>query len=418
MRVTWANLRASSALWLVLPALIFTGVYIDGATYTVPSGYGVQAGELAAQGVVAIATAVAAAGAWEAGRHRLLGALGRTGRRGAVRQFIRAAVPVVFLMIVLVSGAVVVAEREADALPSGIGWLAVAHLLVISCGWLLIGWSLGVLLPRSVAAPLAAVGCWAWLTMPHAMSAPWIRHLGGFIDGESTVTDVLTPAVYLVPWSVVAGSALAFWLLARMRPRGAAVIIALVVLTATVVAGRAAVIGWGYSNPMEPRDVSLSCVGRAPTVCVPPEYEPYAAQLRRDALHPLERLEAAGVAAPRELRVTSEKKPLKPGMWPLTWSLPLRGSERDSTDYVIRLAESAVSGTAELAGVHDCRQQGSLAAAWATLVAGVDEQTVRAAMLPPDWAVIEKVRNLPIEEQNEWFTREVVGQKHCVKGVS
>lgn len=209
----------------------------------------------------------------------------------------RAAVPVLFLLIVLVGGAIVMAEREVGTLPDGIGWLAVGHLLVISCGWLFIGWSLGVLLPRSVAAPLAAVGCWAWLTMPHAMSAPWIRHLGGFIDGESTVTDVLTPAVYLVPWGVVTGLALAFWVLAQMRPRGAAVITALVVLTVAVVAGRAAVIGWGYSNPMEPCDVSLSCVGRAPMVCVPPEYEPYAAQLRRDAVQPLKRLEAAGIAA-------------------------------------------------------------------------------------------------------------------------
>ncbi|WP_206307986.1 hypothetical protein [Streptomyces sp. A0958] len=48
----------------------------------------------------------------------------------------------------------------------------------------------------------------------------------------------------------------------------------------------------------------------------------------------------------------------------------------------------------------------------------MDEQTVREAMMPPDWAVLQKVLNLPIEEQTDWFTREVVGQKHCVKGVS
>lgn len=416
--ITWANLRASAAPWLVLPILLYAGLYIDDATFTAPSRYGVESGELAAHAIAVIAPAVAAAAAWEAGRHRLLGALSTTGQRSAVRQLLRAVTPVLFLLLVLAAGALVMAYQAVGVLPGGAGWLAVAHLIVLSLGWLVIGWSLGLIMPRSIAAPAAGIGCWAWLSMPHAMSNPWVRHLGGFIDGQSTVTDVLTPAVYLVPWGVVTGLALAFWVLARMRRRAWAVAVAFAVATVTFTVGRALVIDWGYQNPTSPRSVAMACTGQAPRVCVPPEYEPYARQLRRDALAPVKRLKDAEITVPEELRVTSAKVPLKPGTWPLTWSLPPRGNGQDPAQYAADLAESAVTGTAALAGVDDCRQPGSPAAAWAALVVGLDEKGVQAALPPTEWAALQKIRRLPAEEQADWFTKTAASQKHCNKALS
>ncbi|MFD7117907.1 hypothetical protein ACFWAA_12755 [Streptomyces sp. NPDC059922] len=416
--ITWANLRASAAPWLVLPILVYAGLYIDDATSTGPSRYGVQSGELAAQAIAVIAPAVAGAAAWEAGRHRLLGALSVTGQRRAVRRLLRAAVPVLILLLVLVIGALVVAYRAVGVSPGGAGWLAVAHLIVLSLGWLVIGWCLGLIMPRSVAAPAAGIGCWAWLSMPHATSNPWVRHLGGFIDGLSTVTDVRTPAVYVVPWGVVAGLALAFWVLARMRRRAWAVAVAFAVAAATFTTGRALVVDWGYQRPTSPRSVAMACTGQEPRVCVPPEYKPYAEQLRRDALAPVNKLKDAGVAVPEELRVTSAKVPLKPGTWPLYWSLPPLGGGQDSGQYAADLAESAVTGTATLAGVDDCRQPGSPAAAWAALVLGVDSQAVQAGLPPTEWAALQKIRRLPAEEQADWFTRTAVSQKRCDKAIS
>lgn len=416
--ITWANFRASAAPWLVLPILIYAGLYIDDAVYTEPSKYGVQTGELASHAVAAIVPAVAAAAAWEAGRHRMLGVLSLTSRRGPARRFLRAVMPVLILLIVLVLGALAVAMRAVGVLPSGAGWLAVAHLVVLSCGWLVIGWSLGLVMPKSVAAALAAIGCWAWLAMPHAMSNSWLRHLGGFVDGESSVTDVLSPTVYLVPWGVVVGLAIASWALVRVRPRVGAAVVALLVVSATLLGGRAAVADWSYGNPTHPRRVAMTCVGRAPKVCVPPEYAPYAGQLRRDALAPIQRLKAAGVVAPEELRVVSGEVPLEPGVWPLDWSLPLRGSSQSSTDYLVLLAESAVTGTAEHAGVRDCRQHGSLAAAWAALKAGVSEKDMQTMVTPPDWATIRNVLRMPAAEQTAWFTKASANQKRCAQGVS
>lgn len=69
----------------------------------------------------------------------------------------------------------------------------------------------------------------------------------------------------------------------------------------------------GVRGQVRARGTALVCVGEAPRVCVPPEYRPYADTLRRDTLEPLARVERAGVAPPRELRVVSEDAPVPPG---------------------------------------------------------------------------------------------------------
>lgn len=409
--ITWANLRASSALWLMVPVLIYASLYIGDAASPVPSRYGVEAGELAAYGVAVIVPAIAGAAAWEAGRHRILGALRATAYRSAIQQLLHAAAPVLLLLLVLVVGAVVMGYDAAQTLPQGAGVLAVAHLIVLSLGWLVIGWSLGLILPKAIAAPTVAIGCWVWLSWPHATANPWVRHLGGFVDGLSSVTDTRSPSVYYVPWVVTAAFALAFWALAAIPRRAWGAAVALVAITLTLFTGRALVSDWGFHHPTTPRVTAMDCVGNAPRVCVPPEYAPYAAQLRQDILAPIGKLRNAGVPAPQELRISSAKVPLKPGVWPLYWSPA--GDSTAPAEYAAGLAESAVTGTATLNGVRDCRQPGSPAAAWAALAAGVPAQGVQEALAPADWAAVQKIRNRPAKDQANWFTQAVAAQQHC-----
>lgn len=414
MRVSWANLRSSSAPWLLLPVLVYAALYIDDAVFTEASGYGVESGELAARALVVIAPAVAAAAAWEAGRHRVLRALDSTARRGPVRRFLRAASPVLVLLLVLVAGSLAIAHHETGVFPGGAaGWLAVAHLLVVSLGWLLIGRRLGSVAPASIAAPSVALVCWAWLSMPLSMNALWVRHMGGYVDQMSTVTDLRSPAAYLVPWGVVAGLVLACWTATALRPRPVAAVAAVALVAATLVTGRALVADWGDTAPTTPRDTALTCLGSAPRVCVPPEYAPHAATIRGEVLEPVRRLAAAGIPAPRELRVASAESPLAPGTWPLYWSPPPREGLPSPDEYAADLAESAVTGTAAAAGVTDCRQPGSTAAAWAALVDGVDAQSVQAALPPTEWEALQKVRARPAAAQATWFTDAAVSGRHC-----
>lgn len=411
--ITWANFRSSSAPWLVLPALFYAGLYIDDATYTAPSGYGVESGELAAYGLAVIAPAVAGAAAWEGGRHRLLGAMRTTSARRLLPQLLWATTPVLILHLVLVTGSLVMARRAVGVWPGDAGWLAVAHLIVLPLGWLVVGWCLGEVLPRSIAAPAAGIGCWAWLSIPHTLANPWMRHLGGFIDGTSTVTDVRDPAAYVVPWFVVAGLALALWLFAHVRRRVVGAGIGVLVMAITFTTGHVLVIDWGDRRPTSPRSVAMACTGEAPRVCVPPEYEPYVERLRQDALGPLGRLKAAGLPAPQELRVTSPMVPLKPGTWPLYWSLPAKRAHDDQGQYAANLAQSAVVGTAALAGLADCQPPSLLATAWAALVVGVDEQVIRQGVSEADWVALRNIRRLPAEEQVDWFDGEATSQEHC-----
>ncbi|WUD85515.1 ATP-binding cassette domain-containing protein [Streptomyces sp. NBC_00503] len=58
-----ANLRASAAPWVALPALVYSGPYITANRISVPTAYGVEAGEAVAQALPVMVGAVAAVAA-------------------------------------------------------------------------------------------------------------------------------------------------------------------------------------------------------------------------------------------------------------------------------------------------------------------------------------------------------------------
>lgn len=222
--ITWANLRASAAPWVTLPALVYSGLYITANRISVPPACRVEAGEAVAQALPVMVGAAAAVAAWEAGRHRLLDAFPSTAARGALRRFVWAVTPVVVLQAVLLVASFLLAANTVGTLPSGAGgWLGVAHAVVLPLGWTAIGWRLGHVLPRSLAAPVAGIGGWMFLSFPQGMTNPWLRHLGGFIDGFSSPTDTRSPLAYLIPWAVLCGLVLALWLPALVRQRVAAI---------------------------------------------------------------------------------------------------------------------------------------------------------------------------------------------------
>ncbi|MFJ7423784.1 hypothetical protein ACIQXD_35070 [Streptomyces uncialis] len=127
------------------------------------------------------------------------------------------------------------------------------HLFVVPWGWLVIGWTLGVMIPRAVAAPVAAAAPWVSLTATHAMSAFFWRHPGGFITEGSTLTDVLDPLVFVVPWLATAALAAAVVMLTGARRRPWLPVVTVTVAVEALVVGRAVVTDWGHSPTREPR---------------------------------------------------------------------------------------------------------------------------------------------------------------------
>ncbi|MEV7233432.1 hypothetical protein AB0N06_05435 [Streptomyces sp. NPDC051020] len=405
--IFFGNLRGSATPWLALPALIYMAMFVSGGS-AVP-GYGISSGELSSWAIVVIAPAAAGAAAWESGRQRQLGALRTVATRSMISQILRALAPVLVLQTLLVVGALIVARSATGVWPSPDvpGLLPIAHLVVLPCGWMVVGWGLGQLLPRGVAAPTAAVFCWFLLAMTQAMQTPFWRHLGGFISEGSTLTDVLDPSVYWIPWMVSFGLAGAAALLIQVRRRPWILAVSAVIVACTFILGRLLVVSWSYSLATTVRTGHTTCVGSSPALCLPDEYANQAAAIREDVLPVLRSLHAAGLPAPETLRMESDKQPTKPGVWPLNWDTSWSPQHVEST-----IADSAVGGIAALAGVRDCHQP-SLQEAWALVAAGVPQKSIRAAMTDSGWKELQNVLATPSAEQVQWFTRHVQSQDYC-----
>ncbi|MCX4661310.1 DUF7224 domain-containing protein [Streptomyces uncialis] len=407
-----ANLRASSTPWLLLPGLLGLVLYVDGDTIREAQGYAVGAGELAALGIVAIAPMVSGAAAWEAGRHRHLRELHSVSVRGAVRRSLRAIAPVLVLHVLLVGAAVVLARSVAGVWPGAEGWWGVLHLLVLPGEWLIIGWVLGLLCPRAVAALVAAAVPWVSLAATYAVSAPFMRHLGGFVLGGSPLTEVRDPLVYVVPWLATAALAGAVMLLVGARRRPWLPVVSVAVAVGALVGGRAVVADWGHTPLREPRMGHTVCEGGAPVICLPREYAGHLAEARRAALPRLDALRKAGLPMPEKVSMVSPALKPVPGTWPLSW-----GPDTPAEEFDVVLARSAVGGTAARQGIRDCGWPSS-AGAWAMLVMGVPEARVHDDLLDEEQAEMRRVRALPADQQVDWFTSTVREQKHCVPGSS
>ncbi|MEU7564851.1 hypothetical protein AB0A99_02355 [Streptomyces fradiae] len=336
-----------------------------------------------------------------------------TSPRPVWQRLARATAPLWVLHMVLSAAALLIARTKVGAWPGGSGWLAVAHLVLLPAAWLAIGWCAGMVLPKSVAAPLLGIGCWAWLAFPQSFDAPWWRHVNGFITTLSDPTVTPVPTVYFVAWAVTGSLVLAVWVMAGPR-RPVGIVAGAVIIVGAFAGGKWAVDGWGYAGHSQARDTALACVGEAPRVCVPPEYRPYADTLRRDTLEPLTRVKLAGLVPPRELHVISEHAPVPSGVWPLIrWSPPEShpgGATRSGPDV---LTQPLISGVAAQGGRKACVMGGTMPVYWATLVTTGEERSVLAALRPDERRQLEALRRKPAAQQVAWFTQAVQGERYC-----
>ncbi|MFB6956985.1 hypothetical protein ACFCYB_08080 [Streptomyces sp. NPDC056309] len=413
--IIWHQLRRSAAPWVILPAALFVYLYMQSVVFTVPSHYGIESGESTIYALATIAPAVAACAAWDSGRMRPVRHMLTTSSRSRWSLLLFIGTPIAVLEAALLVLAVVLARINTGVLPSGAGWTALAHVVIVPAEWAVIGWYVGGRLPRSIAAPAAAALCWAWLTMPHAMSNAWLRHLGGFIDGTSTITDVHRPEIYFVPWIFTGFLIAVTWLLTRTGSRRIFLPAGAGAAAAALFAGHAAVSGWGYGNPETVRAVQSVCSGTAPQICVPPEYRSYIPQIRHSAQGPLSALAAAGVTQPKRMEILSPSAKPAPGVWRLHWSLPSVHRQAEYHTAADDMAVSAVEGTAAQHGKQSCGGPSAPELVWATAVAG-NKDEVRKETDPQLWGLVGPVLDEPVKQQSAWFTQQVLNHACTVEG--
>ncbi|MGW6295615.1 DUF7224 domain-containing protein [Streptomyces sp. NPDC055058] len=387
-----ALLRTSGAVWGLLPACVWMWIYArqPDALVTAPEGYWEAAtAHIAVVGIVPL-TLCAAAGAWEAARIRRSGlvdggAPARSPLAVALSQL--RTVWAAGLLCVLVA-LVCVAERAVGGpgrpdlrVPALLGLLVTAYTLA--------GYAVGLLLPRTLAAPVVAVAVFLWLSYPVAMEPLWLRQLNGTNLNEGwSYERTLDARALIAPGLVAIGILLAAVIVIAARTRPVK-LTALLPVAAALALAVPIVTPLGY-DPTTSRDTRLlSCAGEPVRVCLWPEQSKDGDRFRPWVADAAGRLKEAGVTLPK------------------TYTPAFAGPTR--ADVITTLVSGMMPDPApECAARQPWPGEEAYApvAMWLELTAGGDPKEVanRVDDEGKAMSLVQDVRKLPATAQAQWYS--------------
>ncbi len=186
------TLRISPAVWLTLPTLVLSILYVTRAIY--PSNYGVAATAGATSSMAFLVGFVAATAAWEAARLRRGGIWDAPHTRSRLGITIVAVTPSILLGAVFLLGTVVAASVYGQAGMPELRIVAVGFVAI--CAWSLVGFLTGLRLPMSVSLPSMLFAPFLWFAFVPALPVEWLRHLSGmYRDCCRIGADIATTAL-------------------------------------------------------------------------------------------------------------------------------------------------------------------------------------------------------------------------------
>lgn len=269
-----SRLRSSSALWaapfsLAIPVLY----YLTGASRPAPPVLDDAAVVISAPLYYSYALAYAvtsALAAWESGRLKEWGVRDRASARSRFRVAAEVLWPVTLLGWLVVLVPVVMALVDHGVRPTETGLRPVWLALLLCAAHAVIGFAVGRLLPKVVAAPVMAIVVWVAVSFPVSFETAWPRHVSGafltdLMFGEAATYRALLPHL-LLTGSIAAGLALCWVRIPHAVLRtGLAVCLA----AAGTTSAYAMTHSWGYDPPLLVDQAPEVCSGSAPRVCVP-----------------------------------------------------------------------------------------------------------------------------------------------------
>lgn len=458
------RLRANAAFVAAGPLLVVVLLYVFAEEVGGgPGGYWVAGTAKAVSALMFVAPVVAACAAWEAGRLRRSGVAAGTPVRGGFRIAAASLIPVLALGLLALLVALVGVRVGMPAAP---GWpepTILAAAVVTLCGWLAVGYALGVWLPPAASVPVALVGGYLWQVYPPALEPLWLRHLtqparGCCTAAESVAAGGLSgPALTAV---ALTGAAVAAAALSRRTPRRGTpggtrsvlvVTAALLVAAAAGVGAVRAVSGLGPDAVVARSADELVCTdaGAATRVCVWAEHAP-----RLDETAEVVRTAVAGLApvgiAPPELvtelpRRAIEYEPDSDAAdgaltddgaagndppdtgTPDRWTITVRAAVSFTTDDIRTGLAADLTGAlldsrtgtpaADCpADPVDAAEQGFQAAdqlfAWLAVRAGTEPQEARDRFDPQLWTAVGAALDGDDTAQAAWF-RATLGRAGC-----
>ncbi len=288
-------LRIMPAAWFAIPVAMLVAWYAT--LLPSPPGYGTAATAAASGAMPFIGAFVAASAAWEGSRLRR-GVWGGPWARSGQRIAAGVLIGPVAAGAAAATAAIVVAHAGAAAFPPD---LAIIIVLIIDIlAYASVGFALGILAPRALAVPVAAVLPVLWLAFVPAMYPVWLRHLTGMYRDCCSLEHALAPQAVLASVTlsgafIATASILSFVSWPRLWRTMAAVGI----LALGFRIGIAAASGLTYA-PVVPRDTALmSCASDdGAEACVWPEHAAELPSIVATIADVRTRWLAAGIDAP------------------------------------------------------------------------------------------------------------------------
>ncbi|MFJ8896938.1 hypothetical protein ACIRCZ_20325 [Leifsonia sp. NPDC102414] len=294
------SLRTSSALWASPFALGLTLFYYtvgEGERNPASFGYAPTLVSESMAPMYAFAYAVASSlAAWEGGRLKAGGVWQLAATRSRVRIVASALTPVLILSWFMLILPVAIRLTSAGVSPTLDSLRPMVLALILAAAHCTIGFSVGNILPRQIAAPVMAAAIFIVVAFSVSTTPYWIRHVSGeyaepLMFGELVSFTSMWP--HLLFTGSLAIAALSLWLPAR------SVIIRVALAAALAMTGmvtaRNLVAHWGPSEPVVIGAAPIECVGTHPKVCMPAATSVNLKDVHKDAISVLRDFRAAGV---------------------------------------------------------------------------------------------------------------------------
>jgi hypothetical protein len=279
--------------------------------------------------------AASALGAWESGSIRKFGVWSWAPQRSRYRIAAESLMPVVLVSWSMLLLPVSLALVEASTFPTlaSLGPLFEAMILCIAHG--VIGFAVGLHLPRTVSAPVLAVTTWIVIAFTVSLDPPWLRQISGLCFEFLMFGEALTFSALWPPVLLAGGVALAVAML-WMKKRFVGIPLALAILLTGVYVSYNEVKDRGYFPPMATGVAEVACAQNSDgsEVCMPKVTASALPRVERASQAVLADLRSAGVERNPRLITDSMmdgryRRPSTASVWrlPLT-KAAARNSER------------------------------------------------------------------------------------------
>ncbi|MGW7069388.1 DUF7224 domain-containing protein [Streptomyces sp. NPDC054855] len=304
--------------------------------------------------------------------------------------------------ISLISSGITPSVESLRPLLVGIA-LSVAHATI--------GFGAGVLVPPLISAPLMAVATFLLVAFSTATTPFWLRHVSGqyrepLMLGELVSFETMFPHLLFTGGIALGVASSWFFIKSTLVKVGLACLLALGGMTSA----QRLVHDWGPSDPVLVGNAPMSCVNRAPQVCMPTATKDGLARASTAAQSVLDDLRSAGVN--EEPALITDR--LADGRYYLpsdsrTWRVNLTSGVRNN-NVRYQLVAAAVGFKCERPSPRVSRE----VMLWAAQVTGEErsyQQQLEARAEQFDTAEnqtkvrtqVKKILTLPAQDQGAWF---------------